>query len=108
MLYRNFAIATLLGAPLLVMMVEAVVPKAPASPESVAVETADFVPQPVAPPVIAPQAPSVAPPANFGQPMPGAGQPTLIPGAGLPDAPAMIGTPAFSPLSAPPGSPNAE
>ena len=26
MLYRNFAIATLLGAPLLVMVVEAVVP----------------------------------------------------------------------------------
>lgn len=107
MLYRNFAIATLLGAPLLVMVVEAVVPKPqPAAETSAAAATpAPVTPVPPSPPIVMPQAPPVAAMPDYGQPLPGAGQPLIMPSANMPTA---ASGPIFSSRPAPPGSPNAE
>ena len=108
MLYRNFAIATVLGAPLLVMIVEAVVPRPQPTAETSAVASADPAPAtpiPPSPPIIMPQAPPVAATPNYGQPLPGAGQPLIVPSGNMPTA---ASGPIFSAGSAPPGSPNAE
>jgi len=108
MLYRNFAIATLLGAPLLVMIVEAVVPKPQPAAEASAVAAATpapVTPVPPSPPIVMPQAPPVAAMPDYGQPLPGAGQPLIVPTGNMPTA---ASGPIFSSRSAPPGSPNAE
>lgn len=114
MMYRNFALATLLAAPLIVMAVQSFTPK-PEQPAQSAIQPdvpPPPVPVPVAPPPSMPGAPSADASAAFGQPMAGAGQPALAPGAGLPDTsspPITTGMPdGFSPQDAPPGSPNAE
>lgn len=114
MMYRNFALATLLAAPLIVMAVQSFTPK-PEQPAQSAIQPdvpPPPVPVPVAPPPSVPGAPSADASASFGQPMSGAGQPALAPGAGLPDTsspPITTGMPdGFSPQDAPPGSPNAE
>lgn len=114
MMYRNFAIATLLGAPLIVMAVQSFTPK-PEQPAQSAIQPdvpPPPVPVPVAPPPSVPGAPSSDASASFGQPMGDAGQPSMAPGAGLPDTsepPITTGMPSgFSPQSAPDGSPNAE
>lgn len=115
MLYRNFAIATLLAAPIIVMATQAMLPQAAeTASQDASPITPDVapppVPVPVAPPVAPPGAPAIAAAETFGQPMSSAGQPMLSPGAGLPEqvAPPASGGMAFSPASAPPGSPNAE
>lgn len=115
MLYRNFAIATLLAAPIIVMATQTVLPSAPQplaqdAQNVIADVPPPPVPVPVAPPVAPPGAPAMAAAPTFGQPMAEAGQPMLSPGAGLPQqaAPTVSGSMAFSPGSAPPGSPNAE
>ena len=107
MLYRNFAIATLLGAPLLVMIVEAVVPKPQPAAETkvVAAAPAPVTPVPPSPPIVMPQAPTVAAMPNYGEPLPGAGHPPIVPSGNMPTA---ASGPIFSSRSAPPGSPNAE
>ena len=105
MLYRNFAIATLLGAPLLVMVVEAVVPKPQPAAETSAVAAVDPAPVPPPPPIVMPQAPPVAAMPNYGEPLPGVGQPLIVPSGNMPTA---ASGPIFSSRSAPPGSPNAE
>lgn len=108
MMYRNFALATLLAAPLIVMAVQSVAPKPPeqAAPAAQPETPPPPVPVPVAPPPAPSIAPAdVAPPSSFDQPMSDAGQPALSPGAGLPEAPAAGSSTAFG---APPGSPNAE
>tara|TARA_R110000868_G_scaffold35025_10_gene125906 strand:- start:2424 stop:2750 length:327 start_codon:yes stop_codon:yes gene_type:complete len=108
MLYRNFAIATLLGAPLLVMVVEAVVPKPQPTAETsavAAVDPAPVTPVPPSPPIVMPQAPTVAAMPDYGQPLPGAGQPLIVPSSNMPTA---ASGPIFSSRRAPPGSPNAE
>lgn len=107
-MYRNFALATLLAAPLIVMVVQSVAPKPPEQAPSAAQPEAP--PQPIPVPVPPPAVPTdtsaaVEPPSSFGQPMSDAGQPSLAPGTGLPDAP-VSGS--VSPLGAPAGSPNAE
>ncbi|RYM14904.1 hypothetical protein [Sphingobium cupriresistens] len=115
MLYRNFAIATLLAAPLIVMATQAFLPQpnAPQQDQSAIKPDVPPPPPPVpAAPVATPGAPSVEAATSFGQPMAGADQPALAPGAGLPDtsAPPMTGgmAPGFSPQDAPAGSPNSE
>jgi hypothetical protein len=112
MMYRNFAIATLLAAPILVMAVQTFTPKPDAAPKA-RVNAAPPAPPPVpaAPPAPVPTPSSPGEAANFGEPMPGAGQPMLAPGAGLPQAsePAGVDTrQSYEPGSAPAGSPNAE
>ncbi|MES2172796.1 MAG: hypothetical protein V4523_02500 [Pseudomonadota bacterium] len=116
MMYRNFAIATLLAAPLIVMATQALLPK-PGAPQqqSESAITPDVPPPPPPIPVapmITPGAPSIDTPSAFGQPMAGADQPAMAPGAGLPDtsSPPMTGgmPPGFSPQDAPAGSPNSE
>ncbi|MGW8204001.1 hypothetical protein ACWGM0_15835 [Sphingomonas bisphenolicum] len=115
MLYRNFAIATLLAAPLIVMATQALLPKREPAPQGQSAIMADVPPPPVpvpVAPVVTPGAPTVDAASSFGQPMAGADQPALAPGAGLPDtsAPPISGgmAPGFSPQDAPAGSPNAE
>lgn len=112
MIYRNFAIATVIAAPLIVLAVQSILPKAPEPAPSQPV-IADAPP----PPVPVPVAPPVAPPSTaasasaFGQPMVEAGKPMLAPGAGLPEpsvAPTANIGPSFNPDIAPAGSPNAE
>jgi hypothetical protein len=115
MMYRNFAIATLLAAPLIVMATQALLPKhGPAQQDQSAI-IPDAPPPPVpvpAAPVVTPGAPTVDAPSAFGQPMAGADQPAMAPGAGLPDtsSPPITGGMAagFSPQDAPAGSPNSE
>ncbi|NML09036.1 hypothetical protein HHL08_02565 [Sphingobium sp. AR-3-1] len=116
MMYRNFAIATLLAAPLIVMATQALLPK-PGTPQQQgepAIKPDVPPPPPPMPvaPVVTPGAPSVDAPSAFGQPMVGADQPAMMPGTGLPDtsAPPMTGGMAagFSPQDAPAGSPNSE
>lgn len=108
MLYRNFAIATLLAAPIIVMATQTFLP--PKQPDTAEVQTQapppPPVPIPVAPPVTAPDMQTnVAPTSDFGQPMAGADQPSMAPGNGLPGAPSAGYNPS---MNAPPGSPNAE
>jgi hypothetical protein len=112
MMYRNFAIGTLIAAPLVVLAVQSVLPKPPeAAPTQQIIADAPppLVPVPVAPPVAPPSAAANAP--DFGQPMAEAGQPMLTPGAGLPEtpvAPLVDSRQSFVPGTAPAGSPNAE
>lgn len=114
MMYRNFAVATLLAAPLIVMATQSLTPQPPSQPGQSAIQpdvAPPPVPVPVAPPVAIPGATTmIDPPSSFGKPMGGADQPALAPGAGLPDTSAPNGgmEPGFSSQSAPPGSPNAE
>lgn len=80
MLYRNFAIATLIAAPLIVMAVQSFVPaQLPVERlQPVVTPVADSAPPP--PPAYSPP-PPVEPVAEgtlpFGQPMEGAGRPML-------------------------------
>lgn len=110
MMYRNFAIATLIGAPILVLAVQNFVPSAPAPAEQA---PPAVVAAPAAPAVVVPSAPPAAPavfseaPA-FGQPMSDAGAPSLSPGQGLPESSSRAGTGSYVPGTAPEGSPNAE
>ncbi|MAN11668.1 MAG: hypothetical protein VX205_16315 [Pseudomonadota bacterium] len=120
MLYRNFAIATLVAAPLIVLAVQNFMPPAPSDPQGAAdAPHPDAAPPPVVAPTVAPPAPPAPPPpADFanplpaaGQPLPEAGMPMLAPGQGLPQAPAAPNggaNPYTSPQQAPAGSPNAE
>ncbi|MEA3541453.1 MAG: hypothetical protein U9R77_04955 [Pseudomonadota bacterium] len=120
MLYRNFAIATLVAAPLIVLAVQNFVPTVPFGPQRAAdAPYPDAAPPPVVAPTMAPPAqPAPPPPADFatpvpaaGQPLPDAGMPMLAPGQGLPQAPAAPNSganPYSSPQQAPAGSPNAE
>jgi len=115
MMYRNFAIATLLAAPLIVMATQALLPQQNPAQQGQSALIADVPPPPVpvpVAPVVTPGSPSVDAASAFGQPMAGADQPALAPGAGLPDTSAPPITtgmaPGFSPGDAPAGSPNAE
>ncbi|MCP1471167.1 hypothetical protein J3E64_002871 [Sphingobium sp. OAS761] len=112
--YRKFAIGTLIATPLIVMAVQQFLP----SPHAKDVGSESVSPQDAPPPpIVLPQAPPIGTPApanevgDLGQPLAGAGQPTLTPGNGLPDTstPPMVamGTPAVQ-ATAPAGSPNAE
>ncbi|RJG54199.1 hypothetical protein D0Z70_13765 [Sphingobium terrigena] len=108
MIYRNFAICTLIAAPLIVLAVQSMLPKAP-EPAPTQPIIADAPPPPVIIPVAPPSAGVDAP--AFGQPMAEAGKPMLAPGAGLPEttvAPTVVTGQMFSPDAAPAGSPNAE
>jgi hypothetical protein len=111
MMYRNFAIGTLIAAPLVVLAVQSVLPNPPepAPTQQITPDVPPPVPVPVAPPVAPPSAAAGAP--GFGQPMAEAGQPMLAPGAGLPEtstAPMVDPGQSFTPGVAPAGSPNAE
>lgn len=119
MLYRNFAIAVLIAAPLIVLATQSLLPNGqhPAQVEQngqapiISDVPPPPIPVPMAPPVATPGTPTVSDAASFGQPMAGADQPMLAPGAGLPDAspPPSGDTGSFSSSqSPPPGSPNAE
>jgi hypothetical protein len=84
MLYKAFAVITLIAAPIVVLIVQSVAPQPPsaAHPAPAAYQQpAPIISQP------APMPPSIEPapdPAAFGQPMPEAGKPFLEPGNGLP------------------------
>lgn len=96
MMYRNFAIATLIAAPLIVVVTQnllpvhksalaqqqadAVAPPPPPVEPAPAAPMEAQAPQPMAPTPAAP----VANPADFSQPMGDAGRPSLSPGTGLP------------------------
>ncbi|NWK94797.1 hypothetical protein DM806_03775 [Sphingobium lactosutens] len=111
MLYRNFAIATLIAAPLIALVAQNFAPRSSVPTEQ---------PSPVAkaPPPSAPATAPIAPPTSFSaisipsnpeQPMEDA-RPTLAPGMGLPAAPARSSAmgQSYVPGTAPAGSPNAE
>ena len=87
MLYKAFAVVTLVAAPVIVLMVQGLAPHAPAQSVSVpmqpVVERSAPMPQYVPPPAM--EQPAAAP-MSFGQPMPEAGRPFLSPGNGLPGA----------------------
>lgn len=92
MIYKSFAIVTLIAAPLIVLAVQTFVPQtaqpamqaaAPDSPPPLPVSAPQSAPPPVSAPAPMPSAPT-ADGAAFGQPMPDAGQPSLAPGTGLP------------------------
>ena len=87
MIYRNFAICTVIAAPLVVLAVQDVLPRRPESspsqPAIIGTSPPPSVPAPAAQPAVLPPPPADAP--AFGQPMAGAGQPMLAPGAGLPE-----------------------
>lgn len=112
MIYRNFAICTLVAAPLIVLAVQSLLPKPPETAPTqdvIADAPPPPVPMPVAPPIAPPSAAASAP--GFGQPMTEAGQPMLAPGAGLPGtsaAPMVDTSQSFTPGKPPPGSPNGE
>lgn len=102
MIYKSFAVMTLIAAPVMVMAVQAVLPQArqaapapvtaapatpaPATPAPLTPTAAAPVPPPVASPAPMPAPMPNTSPASFGQPMPGAGQPSLAAGSGLPQA----------------------
>lgn len=85
MLYKAFAVITLVAAPLIVLMVQGLAPHAPAqnmsAPMRPVAEQAVPSPHPIATPAAEQPA---SPPMSFGQPMPEAGKPFLSPGNGLP------------------------
>lgn len=104
MIYRNFAIATVVIAPLIAMAAQSLIPthhashddQAEPSVASPAVATpaipttGSFAPPPQPVMEAAPPPASASPPAPtqapaFGQPLTGAGEPMLAPGRGLPD-----------------------
>ncbi|WP_150290823.1 hypothetical protein [Sphingobium estronivorans] len=92
MIYKSFAVLTLIAAPIIVLAVQSFVPQTnqpaaigPAMPVTPPPVPA-AVPAAVAPAPVA-DAPVGAPPsdsASFGQPMSDAGKPSLSPGTGLP------------------------
>ena len=93
MLYKAFAVITLVAAPLIVLMVQGLAPHDPApvpsapvpsAPVQPVVEQAASASQPVAAPAMEQPASSSV---SFGQPMPEAGKPFLSPGNGLPGGP---------------------
>ncbi|HWV11840.1 MAG TPA: hypothetical protein VN110_00950 [Sphingobium sp.] len=90
MLYKAFAVITLVAAPLIVLMVQGLAPHMPeqtmSNPVQPVVEQAVVAPQPLAAPVL--EQPT-SPPTSFGQPMPEAGKPFLSPGNGLPGTPSV-------------------
>lgn len=106
MMYRNFAIATVLAAPIIVMLVQSFTPQAPVQPPTnavpVPVETAPATGfgQPPAPqpqfgqPQVGPPPVPVPSPSEFGKPMGDAGQPSLTFGSGQPTAPQSAAPPA--------------
>ncbi|MEK6724248.1 hypothetical protein [Sphingobium sp.] len=77
----------MIAAPLVVLAVQDVLPRRPVSspsqPAIIGTSLPPSVTVPSAPPVVPPPPPADAP--AFGQPMAGAGQPMLAPGAGLPE-----------------------
>ena len=80
MMYRSFAIATLVAAPVIVMAVQNFLP---APPSGVQDQPATPAPAPLVAPNAAPAVPAPSPPsAAFAPPMPAAGEP--LPGAGQP------------------------
>jgi len=92
MIFKNFAIVTLIAAPLIVLAVQTLLPHA-AQPAMQATAPETPPPPPVAVPPSAPppvEAPEPMPSvravdgAAFGQPMPDAGKPFLASGAELP------------------------
>ena len=88
MLYKAFAVITLVAAPLIVLMVQGLAPHDPAPVPSAPVqpvfEQAAPASQPVAAPAMEQPASSSV---SFDQPMPEAGKPFLSPGNGLPGGP---------------------
>ncbi len=88
MLYKAFAVITLVAAPLIVLMVQGLAPQdaapVPSAPVQSVVEQAVAASQPVAAPAMEQPASSSM---SFGQPMPEAGKPFLSPGNGLPGGP---------------------
>ncbi|MDI1295938.1 MAG: hypothetical protein PSY12_08650 [bacterium] len=108
-MYKAFAIATLIAAPLIVMATQAFLPTAhhAALQDQAAAVRPDVppppVPVPVAPPVAQPMAPSTDS-SNFGQPVSDAATPAV----GLEGVPPAAATQFADPGVAPPGSPNAE
>lgn len=89
MMYRAFAVITLIAAPIVVLFVQNAVPQQPAQPAAVAAQPAqplESVPQRLPPVPVSSSTPQPEA-AQFGQPMPDAGKPFLAPGNGLPDAP---------------------
>ena len=131
MMYRSFAIATLVAAPVIVMAVQNFLPAGAARSKAkndpvlarqalgLPDQPATPAPAPLVAPNAAPAVPAPSPPsADFappmpaaGEPLPGAGQPMLSPGQGLPQPPPSTNggaNPYSTPQQAPPGSPNAE
>ena len=90
--YKVFAIVTLGAAPLVVMLTDGLAPRRHDQPPP---PVAAVAPTPAPMNHIAPAPPSPPPapmespadPASFSQPLPGAGQPFLAPGSGLPALP---------------------
>ncbi|WP_028055670.1 hypothetical protein [Sphingobium bisphenolivorans] len=102
MIYKSFALVTLVAAPLLVLVAENFVPHAshPAPTPVPEPAPAAALPETLVPEAVPPAATDEA--SNFGQPMAEAGKPFLAPGAGLPSvssAPAPVGE--MSPPPAP-------
>lgn len=109
MLYRKFAIAVLVIAPIVVMGIQGFTPAHHQEDQTSDPDTPHTSPMPVTVPVVAPMPPSIpAPPVqsgemqsdggqsdigDAGQPLPGAGQPMLAPGNGLPAAAPTNGGP---------------
>lgn len=89
MMYKAFAAITLVAAPIIVLVTQSVLPTHPTQPDAPAVQPALPVVAPVVPPapVVTSLAPATGPEsAAFGEPMPDAGKPFLIPGSGPPGA----------------------
>jgi len=90
MMYKAFAALTLVAAPIVVLVVQSIVPQpaqiAPSAPTFVAPAAPAAPAAPSIPSVAQPPMPaaSLPDPASFGQPMPDAGKPMLAPGNGLP------------------------
>lgn len=102
MLYKAFVATTLIAAPLIVMTIQNFLPEpdaaaAPSANVSMNADRTVASPAPAyaAPPQPVVEAAPVAPldPASFSQPLPGAAQPTLVPGQPLGAAPATVAPP---------------
>lgn len=109
MMYKAFAALTLIAAPLVVLIVQGLVPQGAQSPAAIA-PAAAIVPHSAPPVATAQPAPMPSQdqtydPASFGQPMPDAGKPFLAPGAGLPDAPVTEPMPVETEPPSPDGAP---
>lgn len=104
MIYKGFALSVLIGAPLVVVAVQSLLP-----PPQPAVKQAEAAPQ-TGPPMVAPVPPTLAyapPPAPeaivpAGQPMAGAGQPMLVPGSTPSSTPPVAESPAAVEAATPP------
>ena len=99
MIYKAFAAVTLIAAPMIVLTVQSFVPQTNAPVVAPALSS----PAPVVLPTVqpAPPSPMVNDPASgsasFGQPVPEAGKPSLVPGTGLPDTPPALQPPVGNP-----------